>query len=124
MKFGSSAIALVALLASTDAFAPSSSTFTPSSAVVQRTLAATMDVPQGTRTTPINRRASSLQMSSGGNLFNRFLKVTQANANRVLNSLEAPEKIMNQVRKNKRGTRHLYFVDGILTNSILCSLRP
>jgi phage shock protein A len=35
-------------------------------------------------------------MAAGGNLINRFVKVTQANANRVLQSLEAPEKIMNQ----------------------------
>ena len=42
------------------------------------------------------RHDTSLQMAAGGNLINRFVKVTQANANRVLQSLEAPEKIMNQ----------------------------
>lgn len=43
-----------------------------------------------------SRQDTSLQMAAGGNLINRFVKVTQANANRVLQSLEAPEKIMNQ----------------------------
>ena len=110
MKFGSSAIALVTLLASTDAFAPSSSSFMPSTALVQRTPAATMDITHGTQPMPTNRHATSLQMTSGGNLFNRFVKVTQANANRVLQSLEAPEKIMNQVRrKEKRGGSRFTF---------------
>lgn len=100
MKIGSSAVALATLLAATDAFAPTSSLLTPSSALVQRipTSTDTTDSQQGfgAQSMSTSRRSTSLQMAAGGNLFNRFVKVTQANANRVLQSLEAPEKIMEQ----------------------------
>lgn len=95
MKFG---IALVTLFAATEAFAPSASSFTPSSTFVQRIppsadgMATSYHQGLGVQPMSTTRHATALQM----NLFNRFAKVTQANALRVLQSLEKPEKIMEQ----------------------------
>lgn len=100
MKFSSSAIAFATLFKVTYAFAPPSSSFTPSSAPVTsaQTSSGATTFQQGFGAHPMStsRQDTSLQMAAGGNLINRFVKVTQANANRVLQSLEAPEKIMNQ----------------------------
>lgn len=98
MKFTSAVLALAMLIATTDAFVPSSSSFTPSSTLVQRSpmsddaMAIIHQPGFGVQPMSTSRHATALQM----NLFNRFVKVSQANALRVLQSLEAPEKIMNQ----------------------------
>jgi len=100
MKFSSSAIAFATLFKVTYAFAPPSSSFTRSSALPTsaQTSSGATTFQQGFGAHPMStsRQDTSLQMAAGGNLINRFVKVTQANANRVLQSLEAPEKIMNQ----------------------------
>jgi len=98
MKLGSASVVLLTLGASTEAFTPSSSSFTPSSTLVQRvpkyTDGTVTTYQQGFGVQPMStsRHGTALQM----NLFNRFVKVSQANALKVLQSLEAPEKIMNQ----------------------------
>ena len=97
MKFGSSILSLATVIAMTHAFVPSSSSFTPSSTLLHRV--PTYDVTAnshhrgfGVQPVPTSGHATALQM----NLFNRFVKVSQANALKVIQSLEAPEKIMNQ----------------------------
>jgi len=78
---------LIALLvASSDAFSTSSSTFTrrpplPSASSYHST-------------SPSYRSSTSTSLSM--NLFDRFSRVAKSNINNVLKTLEDPEKIMNQ----------------------------
>jgi hypothetical protein len=88
VKFSVAASALLCLMASsTTAFAPSrplgSTAFVTSSADARV-------MPASAAYT--NHRQSALSM----NLFDRFSRVAKSNLNNILQSLEDPEKIMNQ----------------------------
>lgn len=100
MKFHASILALVMLLATTDAFVPSSTSYV-SSTFVQLGVPIPTPVEKTTRgygLQPImapmssSRQATALQAS----LLDRFFKVAQSNLLNVVRSLESPEKIMNQ----------------------------
>ena len=99
MKFHYSILTAVFLLtASANGFVPGShSSFTPSTLTLQRVAApsTTFREQQGyglVQPSSTARHGTALQM----NLINRFLKVAQSNVLKVIQSLEAPEKILNQ----------------------------
>jgi len=80
------ATTIIALLTETSAFAPSgSSTF-----VSKKTIASNNHAVVAAASS--RRSTSSLNM----NLFDRFARVAKANVNSVLQSMEDPEKILNQ----------------------------
>mmetsp|Transcript_5141 Transcript_5141/g.8027 ORF Transcript_5141/g.8027 Transcript_5141/m.8027 type:complete len:303 (-) Transcript_5141:127-1035(-) len=80
------ALLIVASMAFSDAFAPSSS----SSFIPRNTLS--------TQATPAHS-TTALSM----NLFDRFSRVAKSNLNNVLKTLEDPEKIMNQAVEDMQG---------------------
>jgi len=100
MRFHYSVLTVAALLtASANGFVPGShSSFTPSTTTLQRAVSpgvTTFREQQGFGVSAYSstaRHGTALQM----NLVNRFLKVAQSNVLKVIQSLEAPEKIMNQ----------------------------
>lgn len=100
MKFHYSVLSLAALLtASSHGFAPGSpSSFTPSTTTLQRVASPAVTTFRqqqgfgGVAYSSTARHETALQM----NLVNRFLKVAQSNVLKVIQNLEAPEKIMNQ----------------------------
>lgn len=100
MKFHYSVLTAAALLAaSADGFVPGThSSFTPSTTTLQRVASpavTTFREQQGfgvVQPLHSSRQDTVLQM----NLVNRFVKVAQSNVLKVIQSLEAPEKIMNQ----------------------------
>eukprot|EP00544_Gedaniella_sp_CCMP2646_P003476 CAMPEP_0202490406 /NCGR_PEP_ID=MMETSP1361-20130828/7816_1 /ASSEMBLY_ACC=CAM_ASM_000849 /TAXON_ID=210615 /ORGANISM="Staurosira complex sp., Strain CCMP2646" /LENGTH=320 /DNA_ID=CAMNT_0049120285 /DNA_START=119 /DNA_END=1081 /DNA_ORIENTATION=- len=100
MKFHFSVLTATVLLAScVNGFAPSSS-FTPSSTTLQRTAAMSPEVTAFRQQQGFGPMHSSSPQTSHTalqmNLVNRFLKVAQSNVLKVIQSLESPEKIMNQ----------------------------
>ena len=80
-------LTIVALVAQSQAFAPSgSSTFVRKHSIKSYTA--------GNPSNANNQKASSSSLTM--NLFDRFSRVAKANVNSVLKSLEDPEKILNQ----------------------------
>ena len=95
MKFQSSALLFATFVTPGNAFvptAPSSSLGT--SSFVQRAPTPVSTMTSTFSTTNMARPTTALNMQM--NLFDRFIRVAKGNFNNVLNSLEAPEKIMNQ----------------------------
>jgi len=87
-------LTIVALVAQSQAFAPSgSSTFVRKHSIKSYTA--------GNPSNANNQKASSSSLTM--NLFDRFSRVAKANVNSVLKSLEDPEKILNQAVEDMQG---------------------
>lgn len=87
-------LTIAALVAQSQAFAPSGS----SSFVQKRSL---KSYAAGHLSSTNNQKSSSSSLSM--NLFDRFTRVVKSNANSVLKGLEDPEKILNQAVEDMQG---------------------
>ena len=70
--------------------------------------------PRATSTPTPRGIDTSLSMVASGNLFERFFRVTKANVNKVVSSLENPEKVIVQAVDDMQVCFFWRFVSGLL----------